>query len=154
MGLQLAAMSLRKNDGEWHRLMFIIAAIYMAFGLVILVSFVASPGEVGIALVDDRITVESDEQPQRAIVNDSDDQFFRPDSDVGSRRAARSVRSQRSVASTISDENFDPRIGFCEALRTPGVLLWGLCFFCVKFAVYSLLLWMPLFLDQALHFEK
>ena len=63
MGLQLAAMSLRKNDGEWHRLMFIIAAIYMAFGLVILVSFVASPGEVGIALVDDRITVDSDEQP-------------------------------------------------------------------------------------------
>ena len=43
-----------------------------------------------------------------------------------------------------------PRIGFWEALCTPGVLMWGLTFFCIKFAVYSLLLWMPLFLNQEL----
>lgn len=32
--------------------------------------------------------------------------------------------------------------------------MWGLCFFCIKFAVYSLLLWMPLFLDQELGYDK
>lgn len=29
-----------------------------------------------------------------------------------------------------------------------------MCFFCIKFAVYSLLLWMPLFLEQELHIGK
>ena len=43
-----------------------------------------------------------------------------------------------------------PRIGFYEALCIPGVIMWGLCLFCIKFAVYALLLWMPLFLGQEL----
>lgn len=32
--------------------------------------------------------------------------------------------------------------------------MWGLCFFCIKFAVYSLLLWMPLFLGEELDYGK
>ena len=31
--------------------------------------------------------------------------------------------------------------------------MWGLTFFCIKFAVYSLLLWMPLFLYEELGYE-
>ena len=41
----------------------------------------------------------------------------------------------------------EQRIGFCEALLAPNVLLYGFCFFTVKFAVYSLMLWLPLFLS-------
>ena len=40
------------------------------------------------------------------------------------------------------------RIGFCEALKAPNVLLYGFCFFTVKFAVYSLMLWLPIFLAE------
>ena len=36
----------------------------------------------------------------------------------------------------------------------PKVFLYGLCFFCVKFAVYALLLWMPMFLGQHLGFAN
>ena len=32
--------------------------------------------------------------------------------------------------------------------------MWGLAFFCVKFSVYSLLLWMPLFLSQELGYDE
>mmetsp|Transcript_2327 Transcript_2327/g.3252 ORF Transcript_2327/g.3252 Transcript_2327/m.3252 type:complete len:105 (-) Transcript_2327:47-361(-) len=45
-------------------------------------------------------------------------------------------------------------MGYCEALKTKGVVLWGLTFFCIKFAVYSLLLWMPLFLESELAIDK
>jgi len=48
----------------------------------------------------------------------------------------------------------EARLTFCEVLQTRGVVLWGLCCFCIKFAVYSLLLWMPLFLDNALGYCK
>ena len=51
------------------------------------------------------------------------------------------------------DESANPSIGFWQALCTRGVIMWGLCFFCIKFAVYSLLLWMPLFLDQELGYD-
>ena len=35
----------------------------------------------------------------------------------------------------------------------PGVLQYGISFFCVKFAVYALLLWLPLFLGQELEYD-
>ena len=41
-----------------------------------------------------------------------------------------------------------------DALCIPNVLLYGFTFFCIKFAVYSLLLWMPLFLTEELSFEN
>jgi len=41
-----------------------------------------------------------------------------------------------------------------EALCVPKVLLYGVTFFCVKFAVYALLLWMPLFLGHQLGYEN
>jgi OPA family glycerol-3-phosphate transporter-like MFS transporter 3 len=41
-----------------------------------------------------------------------------------------------------------------EAIKIPGVLLYGFSFFCVKFAVYSLLLWLPLFLSNELNYSN
>ena len=41
-----------------------------------------------------------------------------------------------------------------DALCIPNVLLYGFTFFCIKFAVYSLLLWMPLFLTEELNFSN
>ena len=39
---------------------------------------------------------------------------------------------------------------FWEAMQIEGVLHYGFAFFCVKFSVYSLMLWLPLFLGQTL----
>ena len=41
-----------------------------------------------------------------------------------------------------------------EALLIPGVLSYGFSFFCVKFAVYALLLWLPLFLTNELKYDN
>ena len=54
----------------------------------------------------------------------------------------------------VENEESMPRIGYCEALCTRGVVMWGLTFFCIKFAVYSLLLWMPLFLNEELGYDQ
>ena len=40
-----------------------------------------------------------------------------------------------------------------EAIKIPGVLLYGFSFFTVKFAVYALLLWLPLFLTNELNYK-
>jgi sugar phosphate permease len=40
-----------------------------------------------------------------------------------------------------------------EALKIPGVLVYGLSFFCVKFSVYALLLWLPTFLSSELDYN-
>ena len=41
-----------------------------------------------------------------------------------------------------------------EALRAPYVVLYGFCFFCVKFAVYAILLWMPMYLKETHSFDN
>ncbi len=46
------------------------------------------------------------------------------------------------------------RIGWVEALCAPKVLLYGLTFFCIKFAIYAILLWMPIFLHQTRGYDN
>ena len=45
-------------------------------------------------------------------------------------------------------------VTYSEAIRLPGVLLYGFSFFCVKFIVNALLLWNPMFLEDELGYEK
>lgn len=45
-------------------------------------------------------------------------------------------------------------IGLREALNIPGMLAFAFSFFCVKFGVYSYLLWLPTFLDHEFGFSK
>ena len=40
------------------------------------------------------------------------------------------------------------------ALRAPYVVMYGFCFFCVKFAVYAVLLWMPMYLKETYQFDN
>jgi len=44
------------------------------------------------------------------------------------------------------DEN--ERISFIQALKAPYVVLYGFCYGFIKFASYSVLLWMPLYLEE------
>ena len=46
------------------------------------------------------------------------------------------------------------RIRWIDALCAPKVLLYGFTFFCIKFSIYAILLWMPMFLSQALGYEN
>ena len=41
-----------------------------------------------------------------------------------------------------------------DALCAPKVMLYGFSFFCVKFSIYAILLWMPLFLSRHLDFDN
>ena len=48
----------------------------------------------------------------------------------------------------------DERISWIDAFCAPKVLLYGFTFFCIKFSIYAILLWMPLFLNQELGFDN
>lgn len=54
----------------------------------------------------------------------------------------------------VKDDKEDERISFLVALKAPYVVLYGFCFFCVKFAVYAVLLWMPMYLKEAFLFDN
>jgi len=41
----------------------------------------------------------------------------------------------------------DERIRWIDALCAPKVALYGFAFFCIKFSIYAILLWMPIFLS-------
>lgn len=47
----------------------------------------------------------------------------------------------------------DERIGFFKAWLLPKVFLYSASFFCTKLAVYSLMLWLPLFLSENLDYQ-
>jgi len=46
------------------------------------------------------------------------------------------------------------RIAWLDALLAPNVLLYASCLFCLKFAIYAILLWMPLYLSQVKNFDN
>ena len=41
-----------------------------------------------------------------------------------------------------------------DALCAPKVALYGFAFFCIKFSIYAILLWMPIFLHTTRHYEN
>ena len=51
-------------------------------------------------------------------------------------------------------EGESERIRWIDALCAPKVLLYGFTFFCIKFSIYAILLWMPMFLSQTLGYEN
>ena len=49
-------------------------------------------------------------------------------------------------------ENETKSATLCQAICVPGVLSFGAAFFFTKFAVYSIALWLPSFLENALDY--
>lgn len=45
-------------------------------------------------------------------------------------------------------------INLKDAFLIPGVLEYSLSFFCIKFCIYSFLLWLPRFLTEVYKFDK
>ena len=131
------------NTGDkWQNLFFLVAILYTILAFALLVSFISEPKEVGLQLEEDG-DVMTEETSRNAINDASDDQFF---------EAANPPTEE--VQSAVEEEETRQRIGFCEAMKTKNVFLTGLCYFCVKFVAYSIMLWMPLFLDQELGYTK
>lgn len=62
--------------------------------------------------------------------------------------------NNRYVDATDEDKSVQNGIKLSDAFLIPGVLEYSISFFCVKFCVYSFLLWLPSFLDGVYHFDK
>ena len=156
VGLQVASLVLGRHEGQWQRLQYVIAATFFALAVVILIAFVSEPREVAINMEEDHISVASNTASilNDSVLNSQDDRIFSSGRRNRGQRRRRTVAPLSLVSQPSIEDASNPRIGFCEAFKTPNVVYWGLCFFCIKFAVYSLLLWMPLFLDQELDYEK
>ena len=58
-----------------------------------------------------------------------------------------SINTEEDFAPATIEKEPEDSITFKEAFCIPGVMLYGFAFFCVKFAVYAFLLWLPLFLS-------
>jgi hypothetical protein len=117
--------------------MFIVTSIYLFFAAAIYVGFVSHPSEVGLELAD----VETNALNKEIELFRSD--YFADHENNNSGDELQPIKYEARHNESFDD---DSRIPFCEALCVPKVLLYGITFFAVKFAVYALLLWMPLFL--------
>jgi hypothetical protein len=60
---------------------------------------------------------------------------------------------EHDISHSTVPEN-EEEVGFCEALKAPGVLIYSIVFFCVKAASYGLLYWLPTYLKSDLGFGQ
>lgn len=51
-------------------------------------------------------------------------------------------------------EDEEGRIDWMDALCAPKVMLYGFTFFCIKFSIYAIMLWMPMCLSQVHNMEN
>jgi len=58
-----------------------------------------------------------------------------------------SIQNDRSDSSGSSSSQARKGIGFWKAWLIPGVLAYSLSYFCLKFANYGIMYWLPLFLE-------
>ena len=58
VGLQLASYVLGNHENDWERLMFIVSIVYFGIALLIFLTFVAEPREVGIDMSDDHVQID------------------------------------------------------------------------------------------------
>ena len=111
------------THGEWQNLMYTITSIFVINAVLISTVFKPSPEEEGIII---EVVQEQQAVAQIDTLNESE------------------VEEPAAEKKTVN---------FREAFMIPGVLQYGISFFCVKFAVYALLLWLPLFLGQELEYD-
>lgn len=111
--------------------MYYIGVGYFILSGLIYYFYIASPQEVG-------LTVESE------VIED--DNFVKTNNE--------NLSIQRPIDANQINQEEEERISFMAALKAPYVVLYGFCFFCVKFAVYAVLLWMPMYLKESYSFEN
>jgi sugar phosphate permease len=67
-------------------------------------------------------------------------------------------RIEDGVGNSENHADIAPRMsrwkGFKEAIMIPGVLSYGFAFFCVKFCVYCIMFWMPMFLKELHNYDE
>jgi len=53
------------------------------------------------------------------------------------------------------DQNYpvSKGINFWSAFKLPGVMAYSLCYFCLKFSSYGLMLWLPMYLQKSHHYS-
>lgn len=129
IGAQVAALVLRGREAEeWYLLMQTIAIIF--FVIALLSGTVLSPyPERHQLIIDKKDAINKVTQAQQPL--------------------------QINEEANLIEHADEPKgITPWEAIKIPGVVLYGFSFFCVKFSVYAILLWLPLFLEDALGYEK
>ena len=112
--------------------MYIVAALFAINSAMVLTIYKPQPQECGIIIeVEDEISklVEREEQ------------YVEPEQ----QREAGGAEGERPKPKGVTP---------LEALRIPGVLAYGFSFFCVKFSVYAVMLWLPMFLSKEFNYSN
>jgi len=130
IGVQTAALILYLNGDNWYQLMFYVTVIYIVLAVTIFGFFVPFPKDVG--LVIEEHSVEEEHENQEL---------------VGDLNASTEHELEEVALLALQEEE---KMTHLQVLSMPGVLNCGFSFFCIKFAIYSLFLWIPLFMSSNL----
>ncbi|CDW83397.1 sugar phosphate exchanger 3 [Stylonychia lemnae] len=147
IGIQLASILLDAYDGQWPYLFLTISVIVFLFAILIYFFFVIEPQNVGLYLNDQ----EPEYNNQPLDDNQSNNQPLLANNQNQEYKAINDVNSILEEAEAEKSEN---QINFFQAWKVPRVFLYASTFFGLKFAVYSMLLWLHLYLQGELMYTK
>lgn len=132
VGAQAAAMILKKRQPhDWYILMEINAISYLVCGLLAVSVFMPYPQRFDL-MIDKDVAIDVWRKQNMTMSEQSlieDDQS-----------------TSRDPSNIQREEKQKPMTPW-EAIKIPGVVLYGFSFFCTRMSVTSIVNWLPLFLD-------
>ncbi|XP_062613433.1 sugar phosphate exchanger 3-like isoform X3 [Saccostrea cucullata] len=156
----------------------VTSSVLFAGGVVNFFGLVSTPKEVGLMLPDEDATIhpreysvcvngsdgdehliEDDDTSTHGAVNraesDEDDtEFSSQGMEVTKIVSAPLLKSTEKAINTSSSEDRPAAIGFCSALRLPGVALYALAYACLKLVNYSFFFWLPYYLHNKYRWKE
>ncbi|CDW80091.1 sugar phosphate exchanger 3 [Stylonychia lemnae] len=147
VGIQIAAGLMILFDNRWYFLMVTISIVVLIAALIIFLFLIPEPEMAG-------IQIEEYTQKEAIITSLITDQSIRNSITTVSPLKLEQDIKKSQIYGNLSQNNVKVgRINFFKAWLLPKVFLYSLSFFCTKLAVYSLLLWLPLFLSENLNYQ-
>lgn len=133
VGNILGALMVAKSLKYGYQYSFLItSSVLFAAGIILFFGIVVSPTEIGLP---DPTKDEKDEIERRENINQSEPDLERRDSDP-------LLPTQPK------------KMSFFQAVLLPGVIMYSLCYACLKMINYSFLFWLPYYLSNAFGWEE
>lgn len=137
VGNIIGALMVAKSLSYGYQYSFIVtSSVLFSGGIIVFFSLVPSPEDIGLPDPNE----DSEETPvsNNAINNASD-----------------SDSETLSLTEPLIDTHKESKpIGFFQALFLPGVIMYSLCYACLKMINYSFLFWLPFYLSNAFGWKE
>ena len=137
--------------------MFSIASSYVFIGVAMAFFLVPDPKEVGIEMAKEEAAWDESNRVTESQIGERHSSL-EEEVQLTQREPLLAI-NERDTASETENQNYsegqraqvqveEERIRWLDALCAPKVLLYGFTFFCIKFSIYAILLWMPMCMSE------